>query len=206
MREPKLTVRGTSTISLAETTMSRKSSLLFAMAACVVFGACLNALFAGNDAPSNWKSLEKAYAKANVDLAQARLAQAQSENQAVRGSVSNGMLAELQAGVQLTQERLRQIENDPPGDSFAPQIAAAEDAVRALEADHAESLKANGLQANAVPAPELRREEAEITVAKARLAALKVIGREPAGVQVQWEIGQLQDQIRALWARPLIED
>ena len=116
------------------------------------------------------------------------------------------MLAELQAGVQLTEGRLRQIESDAPGDPFAPQIAAAEDAVRALEMDHAESVKANGLQANSVPAPELRREEAEIVVAKARVAALKAIGREPAGVQVQWEIGQLQDQVRALWARPLIED
>jgi hypothetical protein len=186
--------------------MSRKSSMLFVMAAGVILGVYLNALFARDAAPSNWKALEKAYAKANLGLAQARLAQAQSENQAVGGSVSSGMLAELQAGVQLTQERLRQIESDAPGDAFAPQIAAAEDALRALVADHAESIKANGIQANAVPVTELRREEAEIIVAKARLDALKVIGREPAGVQVQWEIGQLQDQIRALWARPLIED
>jgi hypothetical protein len=186
--------------------MSRKSCTLIVMAACVILGAYLNSLLARDEAPSNWKALEKAYAQANVALAQARLAQAQSENQAVNGSVSSGMLAELQGGVQLTQERLRQIDSDAAGNAYAPQIAAAEDAVRALETNHAESIKANGIQANAVPATELRREEAEIAVAKARVAALKAIGREPAGVQVQWEIGQLQDQVRALWARPLIED
>ena len=88
----------------------------------------------------------------------------------------------------------------------ARDVFAGEDAVKALEADHAESIKANSLQANSVPATELQREVAEIAVAEARLAAIKGIGREPASVQMQWEIGQLQDQIRALWARPLIED
>jgi hypothetical protein len=186
--------------------MSRKLFTLIAMSACVVLGAYLNSLFAKDEAPSQWKALEKAYAQANVELAKARLAQAQSENQTVGGSVSNGMVAELKAGVQLTQERLKLIESGASGDSFAPQIAAGEDAVKALEADHAESIKANSLQANSVPAAELKREAAEIAVAKARLAAIKAISREPAGVQMQWEIGQLQDQVRALWARPLIED
>jgi hypothetical protein len=186
--------------------MSRKSSTLIAMSACVVVGAYLNSLFAKDEAPSEWKALEKAYAQANLDLAKARLAQAQSENTSVGGSVSNGMLAELKAGVQFTQERLKLIESGASGDSFAPQIAAAEDTVKALETDHAESVKANNLQANSVPAAELQREAAEIVVAKTRLAALKAIGREPAATQMQWQIGQLQDQVRALWARPLIED
>jgi len=121
--------------------MSRSFTKLFVLAACVIFGACLNALFAKDEAPTNWKALEKAYAEANVKLAEARLAQARSENQTVGGSVSSGMLAELQAGVQLTQARLKQLGTSAPGDAFAPQVAAAEDAVRALEMVHAESLK-----------------------------------------------------------------
>ena len=116
------------------------------------------------------------------------------------------MLAELQSGLQLTQQRLRQIDSDAPGDALRRRLRLLRTRSRALETDHAESIKANGIQANAVPATELRREQAEIAVAKARVAALKAIGREPAGVQVRWEIGQLQDQVRALWARPLIED
>jgi hypothetical protein len=52
----------------------------------------------------------------------------------------------------------------------------------------------------------LRREQAAIVVAKARLAALKVLDQQPPEVRIQWELGQIQDQIRALWARPLIED
>ena len=70
------------------------------------------------------------------------LAQAQSENQSVGGSVSSGMVAELKAGVQLTQERLKQLENGATADGFGPQIAAGEDAVKAIEAGHAESIKA----------------------------------------------------------------
>ena len=55
--------------------MSRKLFTLIAMSACVVVGACLNALFAKYEAPSQWKALEKAYAEANVELAKARLAE-----------------------------------------------------------------------------------------------------------------------------------
>jgi hypothetical protein len=43
-------------------------------------------------------------------------------------------------------------------------------------------------------------------VAKARLASLKALAQQPPEIRMQWEISQLQDQIRALWARPLIED
>src|SRR6185503_18073465 len=98
--------------------MTKRISTLAVMATCVLLGVCLNALFARDDAPSSWKSLEAAYAKANVELAKARLAQAQSQNQAVKGSVSDGTLDELQAGVQLTEDRLRQLESGG-GDRYA---------------------------------------------------------------------------------------
>ena len=187
--------------------MTKRFILLTTMASCVAVGACLNALFAQNAAPSTWKTLQKSYAQANLELAQARLAQAKSQNDAVKGSVSQGTLDELIAGVQLTQDRLKQLEtNAPRSNPYAPQIAAAEGAMRGLEADYAESLKANGIQAGSVPDVELRREQAEVAVAKARLAALKAISQQAPEVRIQWEISQLQDQVRALWARPLIED
>lgn len=186
--------------------MKRRLSICIAMIICVLLGACLNDLFAGNDSPSNWRRLEVEYAKASVELAEARLAQAQSENQAVPGSVSSGTLDELQAGVQLTQDRLKQLEAGRPVDVFTGQISAAEEEVRARQADHDESLNANRIQAGSVPELDLRREAAELAVAKARLAALRGVAQQPPAVQIQWQIGQLQDQIRALWARPLIED
>jgi hypothetical protein len=163
-------------------------------------------LFAREDAPNAWKSLETAYAKANLELAQARLAQAQSENAAVKGSVSDGTVDELEAGVRLTEQRLRRLESGAVGDPYAPQVAAAEEAVRGLEADYTESQKANSIATGSVPEAELKRQQAEVAVAKARLAALKALGQQPADVQLKWELSQLQDQIRALWARPLIED
>jgi hypothetical protein len=185
--------------------MTKRFSTLCLVASCVILGACLNALFARDNAPNPWRSLVKSYAEANLELAQARLAQAQSENQNVKGSVSQAMLGELEAGVQVAQERLKQLDGNR-AEPYAPQIKAAEDAVSGLEADHTESLKANQLQAGAVPDIELRREQAEIAVAKARLAALKSLAQQPPDVQIRWQIDQLQDDIRALWARPLIED
>src|SRR5690349_21852420 len=127
--------------------MKNRYVVVAAMALCVALGACLNGLFARDDAPSNWPALEKAYAEANIELAKARLAQAKSENESVKGSVSDGMLEELAAGVQVTQDRLKLLEHPGQGDPFGPQIIAAENNVRGLEEDHAESLKANSLQA-----------------------------------------------------------
>jgi hypothetical protein len=163
-------------------------------------------LFAVDDSPAIWKALERSYAQANVELAQARLAKAKSENAAVGESVPAGMLAELEAGVQLTQDRLRQLDGNDNTHPFGPQLVAAADAVKSLQADHNESLKANQLQAGAVSEFELRREQAEINVATARLAALKSLAQQPPEVRVQWQISQLQDEVRALWARPRIED
>jgi hypothetical protein len=186
--------------------MTKQFATFAGMAICVLFGFSLNALFAGVDSPSTWTSLEKSYAQANLELAQARLAQAQRENDAVKGSVSDGTLDQLEAGVQLTRARLRQLDSGAANDTFAAQIVAAEEAVRGLEADHAASVKANSIQAGSVTDVELRREVAEVAVAKARLASLKALAQQPIDVRVQWEISQLQDQVRALWARPLIED
>jgi hypothetical protein len=186
--------------------MSKHFKLFTLMAACVILGACLSNLFAVDEPPNTWKALEQNYAKANLELAQARLAQAQSENKTAAGSVSAGMLAELAAGVQLTRDHLRQLNSNDNANPFGPQIAAATDTVEALETIHAESLKANELQAGTVSDAEIRREQAEINVAKARLAALKALPQQPPEVRIQWQIGQLQDQVRALWARPLIED
>ncbi|HEX3601624.1 MAG TPA: hypothetical protein VHU84_15840 [Lacipirellulaceae bacterium] len=186
--------------------MRKNFKLVPLMALCIGIGFCLSALIANDAAPASWQTLEKNYAQANLELAQARLAQAKSENQTVNDSVSRAMLAELESGVQVSQEQLKQLESGRPMNSYAPRIQAAENAITALENDHAESVKANKLQAGAVGEPELRRELAEIAVAKARLAAIKAISQQPPEVRIQWEIGELQDQIRALWARPLIEN
>jgi hypothetical protein len=108
--------------------------------------------------------------------------------------------------VKLTKDRLQQLQSGSTTDPYGPQIAAAEDDLRGQEADYAEAIKANKIQAGVVSNTELQREQAEIAVAKARLAALKVLSKQSPEVRMQWEICQLQDQVRALWARPLIED
>ena len=52
----------------------------------------------------------------------------------------------------------------------------------------------------------LRRGQPEPTVPTAPLAALNARPQQPPPVRIAWEIRMLQDDIRALWARPLIED
>lgn len=160
---------------------------------------------AAESASDNWKALEKNYAEANLELAQARLAQAKNENEKDEGAISQGTMAELQAGVKVAQERIKLL-SDGNADTYAPQISAAESTVKTLEAEHAESIKANKIDSGSVTNAELRREAAEIAVAKARFAALKVLSQQPPEVRLQWELSQLRDQIAALWARPLIED
>ena len=186
--------------------MRKHIVLLLVITSCLATGTPVGRVFAKDAATSDWSSLEKSYAEANVQLAEARLAQAQSQNQQVAGSVSDEAVAQLAAGVKLTKDRLQQLQSGSTSDPYGPQIAAAEDDLRGQEADYAEAIKANKLQAGVVSDTELQREQAEIAVAKAQLAALKVLSKQSPEVRMQWEICQLQDQVRALWARPLIED
>jgi hypothetical protein len=186
--------------------MIRKLSLVAAILVCVALGSSFHSIFADSNAPNAWKNLEKSYATANLELAEARLAQAKSENEAEEDSVSDVTISELEAGVQLTQGRLKQIESGDKENPYAPQIKSAEDVVSALKNDYTESVKANKIEAGAVSDADLRREKAEIAVAEARLAAVKALDQQPPEVRIEWELGQLHDQIRELWARPLIED
>jgi hypothetical protein len=144
------------------------------------------------------------YAQANLELAQARLALANSENQKAAGTISQDVIDTLVAGVQLTQDKLHQLQAPASGNgnSFAPQIIAAQDVLKAIVAVHDQSLQANKLQPGTVPGPKLRREQAEIDVAVARLAALQSLAQQPLEVRIQWQIARLQDDVRSLWARP----
>jgi hypothetical protein len=186
--------------------MLKRVNFILLVVICIAVGATLNSLLAGAPDSNNWKSLEHNYATANLALAEARLAQANSQNQAVPDSVSREMIGELKAGVQLAQGRIKQLDSAARENPYAPQIQAAEDAMAAMQNNFDEANKANKIQAGTVTDVQLRREQAAIDVAKARLAALKALNQQPPEVRIQWEIGQLQDQIRALWARPLIED
>lgn len=186
--------------------MTKRFALPVMLAPCFVAVTFLSVLFARDDVSSNWKTLETRCAQANLELAQARLAMAQHENQADAGSVPAETMDSLQAGVRLAQDRLLQLAASGDVHPYAPQIKAAEAALQGLEENHKKSLEANRLQARAVSALALRQEQAEIEVAKARLAALGALAQQPPEVRVQWEIRQLQDEVRALWARPLIED
>lgn len=186
--------------------MTKRFTLLTASALCLITAFCLSGLLAREGAPSNWKMLEIRYAQADLELAMARLAQAESQNKLTSGTISQEMIDALKAGVKLTQDQLQQLTGKGSANPYAPQIAAAADIVKALENDHSESLQANKLQAGSVAEPQLRREQAEIEVAKARLAALQSLSQQPLEVRLDWEIHQLQDDIRALWARPLVQD
>jgi hypothetical protein len=186
--------------------MTKRISLPLVLVLGVIAGMTLSNLFAGDEAPSNWKAVEKSYAEANFELAQARLAMAQSQNKAVAGTIDKETMDELTSCVQIARDQVKQIAVNQSANSLSPQIAAMEGVIRGLEVNYGESLKANQLQNGTVPDLELRREQAEIAVAKARLAALRVLSQQPPQVRVEWQIRMLQDDIRGLWARPLVQD
>jgi hypothetical protein len=186
--------------------MTKRIALPLFLATCVIAVVCLSKLSARDEAPSNWKAIEQRYAEANLELAKARLDMAKSQNEAVAGTVTKQTMAELQSAVQVSQDWLKQLAVNQNPNRYSPQIAAMEGLVRAMEANHADSLKANQLQEGAVSAVNLGNEQAEINVAKARLAALRSLSQQPPEVRVDWEISMLQNDIRALWARPLIRD
>jgi predicted outer membrane protein len=186
--------------------MTKRIPLALVLALGVVAGMTLSNLFARDDAASDWKALEKSYAEANFDLAQARLAMAESQNKSVAGTIDKETMDMLKSAVQIARDQVKQIAVNQSADSLSPQIAAMEGVIRGLEVNYSESLKANQLQDGTVPDLELRREQAQIAVAKARLAALRVLSQQPPQVRVEWQIRMLQDDIRALWARPLIQD
>jgi len=184
--------------------MSIRSKFVTASALCVLTSFCRTSLAANDSA--DWKAVETSYAEANLALAEARLAQAQSENATDTDSVSAETIDSLEAGVQLAQAQVKQLNSGDAANTYAAQIMAAEQELLGLKKDYNDSLAANKQQAGAVSDSVLRRQQAEVAVAKARLAAYRALAKQPAEVRIQWQIGQLQDQIRALWARPLIED
>jgi hypothetical protein len=186
--------------------MKRHTSLPLIMAVCVIASACFSTVSARDEAPSNWRSLEQRYAEANLELAQSRLDMAQSQNKTVPGTVAKQTMNELHSAVQVARDWVKQLAVNQNPNRYSPQIAAMEGVIRSLEANHADSIKANQLQNGAVPAATLRNEQAEINVAKARLAALRALAQQPPDVRIEWEIRMLHDDIRALWARPLIQD
>ncbi len=185
--------------------MTRRIAFPTLLVAAALAAIGLSRLFALEAKPTDWSALKLRCAEANLELAQARLAQAENENKLAAGTIDPDTIEVLQAGVKLTSEQLEQLHKGVT-DPFAPQIAAAADVIKALESDHNQSLQANKLQPGSVAEPQLRLEQAQIAVAKARLAALQLLPQQPIEARLEWEICQLQDDIRALWARPLITD
>ncbi len=186
--------------------MTQRFRLLIASVLCLVTALCLTRLLARDPSSSNWKSLEIRCAQANAALAEARLAEAEAQNKLAPETNSQDMIQSLKADVKLAHDQLLQLQGRGDSKPYGPQIVAAMDRISALVENHKQSLQANQLQAGSVPDPVLRRQQAQIDLAKARLAALQSLAEQPLPVRLEWQIRQLQDDVQALWARPLIQD
>ncbi len=185
----------------------KKPFLFFTVAAAgVIVGSLLTTLFAQSNRSSDWRSLERAYAEANLELAKARLGMALNQKKMVADSVPDDTLSDLEANVEFAQDRLAQLKSNRNTTFMTAAIAAAELDLKGTQNDYNKSLEANKIAAGAVPDLQVQLEAAELAAAKARLAVVRALGQQPAEVRVQWQIAQLQDEIRALRARPLIEN
>lgn len=186
--------------------MKQRLALIVSLATPLLLLAYLATSFAQETRSTDWKSLEIQNAEASLALAQAQLAVAIHQNQEAAESVPKETMASLQAEVQLAASRLKQLQGGELANPYAPMIAAAEARVKGAEQEYQESLRANSIDQSAVPEVMVQREQAKIAVAKSRLAMLQQLNGQPVDVRLQWEIRQLQDEVRALWNRPLIED
>ncbi len=186
--------------------MTQRLALMVALTTSLLLLAYLATSFAQETGSADWTSLETHYAKANLALAQARLAIVDHENQEAAESVGQETMDALQAGVKLAQDRLLLLQANHDANPYAPMVDAAKAQVKGAEVKLEESLRANSIDQSAIPEVILRRERAEIEVAKARLAMLMQLNEQPVDVRLQWEIRQLQDEVRALWNRPLLQD
>src|SRR5262249_36685841 len=125
------------------THMTKRIALPLILVPCVIAVACLSAHSARDESQSSWKSLEQQYAEANLELAQARLAVAQSQNKSVAGTISKETMDDLQSGVQVARDWLKQLVVNKNPNQYSPRAAALEGTIQALETNYAEALKAN---------------------------------------------------------------
>jgi hypothetical protein len=186
--------------------MSKKLVFVTATAIFILTATAIWAQRNAGAARSDWNAIQKSYADANLELAQARLALAMNQNETVPDAVSKDTLNSLQAGVELARAQVAESNNGASRDPYAPQIAAAKIRLNGLETDYKAGLESNKLAPGSVTELEMRREAAEVAVARSRLAALQSLASQPPEVRMQWQIDRLQDEVRALWARPLIQD
>ena len=186
--------------------MSRKSCTLFVMTACVILGAFLNALLRAMKHLRIGRRSRRRTRKRTW-----RWPRRDSRKLRVKTKPS---MVRCRVECWLNFRRDCSSRNSACGRSIATRPATH--SRRRLRLQRTRSARSKRIMRNRSRRTEFRRtpcrqrscggSRRKLRWPRARVAALKAIGREPAGVQVRWEIGQLQDQVRALWARPLIED
>src|SRR6478736_4495557 len=116
--------------------MRTRTAVLLVISSSVLTALSFSALTARDQAPSNWKALELRCAQTDAALAEARLAQAQSQNKLIPSTIPQEQIQMLQAGVMLTRDRLQQLQRNVSDNPFGPQLAAATDILRSLELPH----------------------------------------------------------------------
>src|SRR5690349_10414987 len=112
--------------------MTKRITLPLIIANSIIAFACFSKLCARDEAPSNWSSVEQKYAEATLELAKARLEMAQSQNKAVAGTISKQTMDQLQAGVQIARDSLKQILVNHNANAISSEIAAAQGTLQAF--------------------------------------------------------------------------
>jgi hypothetical protein len=168
----------------------------------------LPTLFAQAPAEPDWKAAQTAYATANLELAEVRLNQLNREREVARDAVPDETIAILESQVELAKLQLDQITNGKPGDVLDFQLAAAAAELKARETNYQKLVRIREFAASsaAVTGADLKLAAAQIAVARSRVGILKALAAQPAEVRIQWQIADMQNQIRSLWTRPQIED
>ena len=160
-------------------------------------------------AAPDWKKLQKAYASATLELAQADLAVDEEMIKQVPGTVPGMHLDRLERLVILRQRQLKAIEGRSAIDRLEPLVLSCQ-MMLANSADNLRRLLAANKQvAGTIPTVEIRRAEVRVAVAEARVALAKALPKQSAPVRLHWELQilreQLDEAIYVIWELQLRE-
>jgi hypothetical protein len=158
----------------------------------------------GQDANSNsdqWKQAKIAYAQAVLQVAQADLAKAREANSKAAETIPSAVVRGLQSDVAMAQARVDVMKGtSQPGDEN-PYMIAAKDALAFARENLQQANSVNARVPGAIGKVELDRRQADVDLAKARLAAASLLDKVTPQEAAQWELLQMQEELHDLGFR-----
>lgn len=144
------------------------------------------------------KSLRVRYAEAYQKLMEAELAKYEATNRQLPGTIRPSVMEALSMGVRKAADRVQAAKNGETNMGGSAILLAAQTDLGIAEASLRKAQQANLQQPNAVRAVEVTRLQAALDLARLRVDLAKQVESESPLSQLEWEVGQLREQVLEL--------